>query len=716
MAKLPGHAPLNQTIKEKAQEQVNLDAIINVEDIQSIMEDFSRLTNMTTAILDLNGKVIEATGWQDICANFHRQNPTTMKFCTESDLFLSNKVNPGEYIDYKCKNGLWDVITPLYVENKHLGNIYTGQFFYTDEEIDEDFFLRHAQAHGFDQQAYMAALRRVPKYSRKTIRNLMGFLTKLTTYISRIGFVNLKLEAEIRERKQAETALKESETYLRTLLQTIPDLIWLKERDGGYLFCNPRFEQFFGAKENEIIGKTDYDFVDKELADFFRMHDKLAMVKGEPSTNEEEVTFACDGHREMLETIKTPMFDSEGQLIGVLGIGRNISERKRAEKEKEKIEEQYRQSQKVEAIGRLAGGVAHDLNNLLTPILGYGDLMLNDFGPGDVRRKRMEQIVQAGSRARDLVHQLLAFSRKQTLEYRPIDLNRAVTGFEKLMRSTIREDVEIKTILGNDIQTVMADIGQMEQVMMNLVVNAADAMPEGGQLTLETGVTEVTETDAISHQEMKPGTYALLTISDNGFGMDADTLEHLFEPFYSTKGEQGTGLGLATVHGIVKQHRGNISVQSIPGAGTTFKIFLPVYTGTQEADKKTVKPDVDLQGHETILLVEDNAQVRDFGRIVLTQQGYTVLTAKSGADALSILKSQKMPVHLLVTDVIMPGMNGIELYSKANQIIPELKVLYMSGYTDDLIAHRGVLDQGVNFIHKPFTVHGLTAKIREALS
>lgn len=311
--------------------ETDLQSIINVKEIQSIMDDFYSLTHMATAILDLKGNVIEATGWQDICTKFHRVNPETARNCTESDLFLAKNLKPGEYLEYKCKNGLRDVVTPLYVGAEHLGNIYTGQFFYDDERVDEEFFIGQADTYGFDKNAYMDAFRRIPTYSPETIKHLMGFLAKFASYISEISLANMRLETEIREREKAEQALKESETHLRTLIDTIPDLVWLKDQKGIYLSCNPRFERFFGAKEKDIIGKTDYDFKNKELADFFRMHDKVAMAKGKPSKNEEEVTFADDGHREILETIKTPMYASDGKITGVLGIGRDITDRKRAE-------------------------------------------------------------------------------------------------------------------------------------------------------------------------------------------------------------------------------------------------------------------------------------------------------------------------------------------------------------------------------------------------
>jgi PAS domain S-box-containing protein len=521
---------------------------------------------------------------------------------------------------------------------------------------------------------------------------------------------------DISERKRAETALRKSVAHLRTLVETIPDLIWLKDPEGIYLSCNQKFERFFGAKEKDIIGKTDYDFVDKKLADFFREKDRAALAAGRSIMNEEEVTFADDGHKEMLETIKTPMFDSDGKLIGVLGIARDLTERRLAEKEKARVEDQYRQAQKVEAIGRLAGGVAHDLNNLLTPILGYGELLFDEFGPSDPRKRKIEQIVQAGLRARDLVRQLLTFSRKQPLMHRSVNMSKAVSGFEKLMRRTIREHIEIKTILSPDIPPVKADIGQIEQVIMNLAVNAADAMPTGGCLTIETASATLEEVDTAIHPETKPGKYVMLNVSDTGCGMDNETLKHLFEPFFSTKGELGTGLGLATVYGIIKQHGGLIRVRSELGKGSIFKIFLPVSVDKREEEKTSEQLNSGLKGFETILLVEDSEHVRDLAHDVLKRQGYRVLAAKHGAEALDLLASHNGPVHLLLTDVIMPGLiNGKELFARTAQFQPGLKVLYMSGYTDDIITHQGILNDGVQFIQKPFTVLRLTTKVREVL-
>jgi len=386
-----------------------------------------------------------------------------------------------------------------------------------------------------------------------------------------------------------------------------------------------------------------------------------------------------------------------------------------AEAEREHLEEQFRQAQKLESIGRLAGGVAHDLNNLLSPILGYGELLLLEKTDADRRRESVEQILKAGRRARDLVRQLLAFSRRQTLQFRSLDLNFLLKNFEKLLRRTIREDVVIRTLPADPLPFIKGDMGQLEQVLMNLAVNAQDAMPDGGALTIETGQVELDETYASERDGVTPGPYVRLTVSDTGTGMDQSTLGQLFEPFFTTKEfHEGTGLGLSTVYGIVKQHGGNVWAYSEPGLGSTFKVYLPVSTEALQEEKSTPGSEP-RGGSETILLVEDNEEVRELTLAILKRNGYPVLVAESGPEALSLLEHHDGPLHLILTDVVMPGMNGRQLFDQVFALYPDAKALYMSGYTRDVIAHRGVIDAGVNFIQKPFSVKLLTTRVREVL-
>jgi two-component system cell cycle sensor histidine kinase/response regulator CckA len=408
----------------------------------------------------------------------------------------------------------------------------------------------------------------------------------------------------------------------------------------------------------------------------------------------------------VIDTVWANIRLSDGHAIA---IGQDITERKR-------MEEQMRQAQKMEAIGRLAGGIAHDFNNLLSPILGYSDLLLDDKALDADIRQSMNEIMRAASRARDLVRQLLAFSRKQTLEFKPVDINKTVDKFEELLRRTLPEDIHISAELCPDLPPARADIGQIEQIIMNLAVNAADAMPDGGELMIRTSLSHPDDEQGAISVDSQPGPCIVLTMADTGHGMDKEIREHIFEPFFTTKGEQGTGLGLATVFGIVQQHNGKIWLKSEPSKGTAFKIYLPASGDTHVAESADEIQTSTLKGTETILLVEDNEQVRHLANIILKKQGYNVLVARDSEEALELLGRHDGLVDLLLTDVVLPGMNGKELYEKAVQSYGNLKVLYMSGYTEDLIAHRGVLDEGIHFIQKPFSVRSLASKIRQVLN
>lgn len=374
-------------------------------------------------------------------------------------------------------------------------------------------------------------------------------------------------------------------------------------------------------------------------------------------------------------------------------------------KEKARIEEQFQQTRKVESLGRLAGGVAHDLNNLLTPILGYSEILITKLGDDEKKQNQVNQIYKAGIKAKKLVKQLLVFNRKQSLEKKPIDLNDVVDSFKKLLRRTIREDIAIKIIPSPVQPVVLADQGQIEQVIMNLAVNAQDAMTDGGNLTITLSVIEGKD----------EAEYVCLAVTDEGCGMDSDTRKHIFEPFFTTKGDGGIGLGLATVYGIVDQHDGEIHLDSEPGRGTTFSLYLPLCPDKPTDSSGPLPAGERHQGKGTILIAEDNAQVMGLSVTILEGLGYRVLTAENGRKALDILADNRSGVDLLLSDVIMPEMNGRELYERALPLKRDLKVLYMSGYTDDILSHHHVMGQGAHFIQKPFSASGLARKVRELL-
>jgi len=811
---------------------------------------------------------------------------------------------------------------------------------------------------------------------------------------------------DISERKNAEAALRRSEHRLRTLVDTIPDLVWLKDEDGVYLSCNASFERFFGAREADIVGKTDYDFVNEELADFFREHDRKAMAAGGPSVNEERLTFAANGYQGIFETIKTPVHDTDRQLIGVLGIARDISARKRAQRELEwnvrrnvllsntaakllqsgdlqrvvedvcaevmpfvdgqtffsfrtdpqtnrmhlntyagipieaaqeiewleygavvcdcvardkqqmvcedvpetddpatdlikslgikaycchplmieehligtlsfgsrtkrrfspeevglmesvanlvavamnrieaekslheqnrfirtildhlpiglavndiekgeatyinrrfeeiygwpkeelatvdaffekaypdeaqrealkkrvfddlqsgdpgrmvwegieatgkdgkkrvisakniplydqglmistvqdvtesrNLQEQLIQAQKLESVGRLAGGVAHDFNNILSVIIGYAELAMDDLSPSEPLYDDLGEIVNAATRSRNITRQLLAFARKETIAPEVLDLNETVENLLKMLRRLIGEDIELDWRPRADLWPVRMDPSQVDQILANLCVNARDAIQDVGKVIIETDNASIDAAYCEDHPEFKPGDFVMLAVSDDGSGMDRETLNKIYEPFFTTKEMgQGTGLGLATIYGIVKQNEGFINVYSEPGEGTLFRIYLPRHAGDEGDQRRLPAEEVIAGDGETLLVVEDDPAILKLTVQILASLNYTVLKARRPAEAVELARQYEGDIHLLVTDVVMPGMNGRELSETLIGIHLGIKTLFMSGYTADVIAHRGVLDADVHFLHKPFSKQRLAAKVREAL-
>src|SRR5213594_80860 len=391
-------------------------------------------------------------------------------------------------------------------------------------------------------------------------------------------------------------------------------------------------------------------------------------------------------------------------------------EHKKAEEALRRSEEQLRQSQKVEAIGRLAGGIAHDFNNLLTIINGYTELLLARLPGNDKMSRDVNEIRQAGQRAASLTRQLLAFSRKQILEPKVLDLNAIVVELEKMLRRLIGEDIRLTIAPAADLRRIKTDPGQIEQVIMNLVVNARDAMPQGGNLTLETSNVVLDQAYAARHVGVRPGAYVMLAVSDTGCGRDKEAMAHIFEPFFTTKAPgKGTGLGLSTVYGIVKQSGGNVWAYSEPGRGTTFKIYLPQVEGVVDRPPRDGPRTVIPRGSETILLAEDQKELRELIRQMLEMNGYTVIAASDGLEAIEICKRHEAPIHLMLSDVVMPQMGGRELAQRLATVRPDMKVLYMSGYTSNAIVHHGILDPGTLFIQKPFTPDSLARKVREVL-
>jgi PAS domain S-box-containing protein len=631
---------------------------------------------------------------------------------------------------------------------------------------------------------------------------------------------------DITNRKGAEEALAEERRLLRTLIDNMPDRIYVKDAKSRWVVANRALAELVGAKTpEELLGKTDFDFFPKDLAAAFFSDEQAVIQSGQALVNHEERAVAATGNTRWTSTSKVPWRDKLGQVIGIMGIGHDITQRKSAEEkfhqafnaspepitistlsegryvdvnesflrasgyrreevigqtsldlkiwekpedrarlldklleqgsvrdmetafrtksgeqrvwlhsinridldgqecvissqkdvtEQKTLEKQLRQAQKMEAVGQLSGGIAHDFNNLLGVIIGYSELLEEQLGENHKQQKNVGEIKKAGQRAASLTRQLLAFSRQQVLEPRVLNLNVVVAETEKMLQRLIGEHIELATCLAADLGQVKADPGQIEQVMMNLVVNARDAMPEGGRLTVETCNAELDEAYAFQNAPTIPGRYVALLVTDTGVGMDVATQAHIFEPFFTTKEVgKGTGLGLATVYGVVKQSGGYIWVYSEPGIGSTFKVYLPRVDAPVEKSGVSSGESTPEGGTETILLVEDEDSLRTLTRTLLEQGGYTVLEANGGNEAMEIARQHGEPIDLLLTDMVMPGMGGTEVARNLVLIHPESKVMFMSGYTS--FTRRGMLDPDAILLQKPFTRDALLSKLRKML-
>ncbi|HEU4403171.1 MAG TPA: PAS domain S-box protein [Candidatus Polarisedimenticolia bacterium] len=518
----------------------------------------------------------------------------------------------------------------------------------------------------------------------------------------------LTLASDVTQRRQAERELRAERDHSAVIVRTTPSLVCGLAPSGTTLFMNPAGERLTGYRAEELVGRGFLEVLlprdGAQQAGSILNHLATADLR-----DSELVLTTRSGESRTLAWNWIRRTDESGRLIEILGFGEDVSERRR-------LEDQLRQSQKMEAIGRLAGGVAHDFNNLMTAVSGYSELLLGRFEKDDPVRRDLEEIKKAGDRAAALTRQLLAFSRRQVLRPEVLDLNAVVAGMDQMLRRLIGEDIELMTALSPALGMVRADPGQIEQVIMNLAVNSRDAMPRGGKLTIETGNIDLDETYARGHAEARPGAYVMLAVSDTGEGMDAETRAHLFEPFFTTKGQgEGTGLGLSMVYGIVKQSGGNVWVYTEPGHGTTVKVYLPHVARGAERVAAPAVASGPAHGDETVLLVEDEEVVRSLAREILEMHGYSVLVARDGLEALQICERHPGRIHLLLTDVVMPRMNGRDLVERAAPMRPDMRILFMSGYTSDTIVHHGVLDPGTAYLQKPFSVDGLAHRVREVL-
>lgn len=576
-----------------------LGRVLPIAQLQSLLDAFNVFFPAVTAVLDINGKILQASGWQDICTRFHRVNPESCRNCTESDTFLARNVRPGEYVSYRCKNGLWDVVTPLYLDGLHMGNLYTGQFFYDDEPVDEDLFRQQACRYGFDQEAYLEALRRVPRLSRAHVKNVMDFLVRLTSLLSQLGQANSHLERDIQERERLYLALKTEQA------------------------------------------------------------------------------------------------------------------------ERLKLESSMLQAQKLESLGVLAGGIAHDFNNILTTIIGYADLALLDLAPESPIIENLRHIEQAAIRAADLARQMLAYSGKGKFIVESLSLNRLLEEMLHMLQVSISKQAVFRINLHEHLPQVEADATQIRQIIMNLVINASEAIGEkSGVISISTGCIDCDRSylkDIWMDEKLREGLYVYLEVADTGCGMDRETIAKMFDPFFTTK-FTGRGLGLSAVMGIVLAHQGGLKVYSELGKGTTIKVLLPASNRPAELFNAGESSNGNWMGSGKVLLVDDEEWVRGIGAEMLKVLGFApVLTACDGRDALRVY-GENPDISLVVLDLTMPHMDGEQFYRELRQLYPRVKVIMSSGYGEQEIAHRFVGKGLAGFIQKPYKLSDFRSVIKNAMN
>jgi len=527
----------------------------------------------------------------------------------------------------------------------------------------------------------------------------------LLIYIAVLAITGLFLSPAVARRLKAESLLREAHGHLQAVINSSPLAIYTMDARGDVRSWNPAAETLYGWKSDEVVGGP-LSLITRDLEDQRDVRDRV--FRGETLRGIETTTHKKDGSAVTLSLAAAPFHDASGRVTGVLFIAADLTEVRR-------LEVQYRQAQKMEAVGRLAGGIAHDFNNLLTAILGTTGLLLDNLDTQSQTRLDIEEIEKAAKRAAGLTRQLLVFSRKQVLEPHILDLNAVVGDLQRMLVRLIGADVQLQTRFAPELQMVHADPGQLQQAVVNLVVNARDAMPNGGRVTIETANVELDPRELETHSLTRPGKYVLLAVHDTGVGMDAATKARLFEPFFTTKEPgRGTGLGLATVYSIVKQSSGYIWAYSELGQGTTFKIYLPAVVGTPESAVLRAAATV-ARGSETVLVVEDQPDVRALTARILESRGYTVVAAENANEAMHVASRYLKRIDLLLTDVVMPGINGRELARLMTGQRSDLKVLFVSGYTGEAIREHGLLERSAAFLQKPFTPDALAQKVRDVL-
>jgi len=682
--------------------------LVDIDELKGLCESYTAITGAVTAILELDGTILIATGWQDICTCFHRVNAVTASRCRESDTILAGGLEKGKkYNIYECKNGLVDVAVPIIIRGEHIANFFTGQFF--TEEPDWEFFIRQAAEFGFETDSYLQALQRVPIFSEVTIRSMMEFFTRLAQLIGEMGLARKELLL-------SNEKLLQNRNMLTHIINTIPQSIFWKDQNSVYLGCNHAFAHEAGLNSPEsIIGKNDFDLPwSREESEKYRADDREVMDNVCAKKHIIETQQQMNGRMAWLDTTKIPLEDASGTVIGLLGVYEDITERKRAEEEKLAIEKQLLQAQKLESLGVLAGGIAHDFNNILMTIIGNADLALLRINKESPVVDNLRKIEAAAAKASDLAKQMLAYSGKGKFVIDNIDLNRLLEEMLNMLKISISKNAVLRLNLHEHLPTVEADATQMRQVVMNLVINASEAIGnKSGVIAITTGCMDCDSNylkNVWLNDNIIEGLYVYLEIADTGCGMDKDTISKLFDPFFTTK-FTGRGLGLAAVLGIIRGHKGAIKVYSEPKKGTSFKILLPASNKPEEVFNVGATKD-NWKGSGTVLLVDDEETVRGIGREMLQELGFTTITAGDGREAVEIFKNTP-DIALVIMDLTMPHMDGEQCFRELKKLDPDVNVIMSSGYNEQEVSQKFAGKGLAGFIQKPYKLSDLKEVIRK---
>jgi len=701
-------------------DEITFEQLFRLEAIQNFQDLFAAATGVGSLITRPDGTPItKPSNFCRLCRDIIRKTEVGCRNCFASDAAIGRFHPDGLVIQPCLSGGLWDAGCQITVAGRHIATWLIGQV--RNEAQTEEGMRRYAREIGANEDEVVRAFLEVPVMPLQKLELFTRMLLTFTNQLSLIAFQNISLSRIISAREQTEQTLREQEARLRMIGNSIPSGMLYEAEvtpDGNvrFLYISEGVRALHGCTPEEAI--ADADFIYRtvhpdDIAEFHRQ--ELAAIKSNGVFDKEFRSRGPEGTWRWRHIRSSSHLLPDGHRVWV-GIETDVTARKAAEENTRTLELKLRQASKLEALGQLAGGIAHDLNNMLTPILGYG-VMIRERLPRDETgiRQDIGLIIDAAERSSKLVRQLLIFARKQAIEIKPVDFNEAIIAFEPMLRRMLRENIEVSFHLSPGVGAILGDPGQLQQILINLAVNAQDAMPEGGRLIIETNRVQLDEAFLRLHGGEIAAPHAVLCVSDTGIGMDRETQQNIFDPFFTTKGPgKGTGLGLATVYGIVKRHSGYIHVYSEPGHGTTFRLYFPLTDLPLEALQ--AQPETASKtGGETVLVVEDQDIVRTMVCEILLRSGYNVLAASSGEEALRLFSDAKHDIRLLLSDVIMTGMNGPELYQRMSERHPGMKGLFMSGYSSEILNHEGILRGACHIIQKPFAPRDLLRQLREVL-